>query len=470
MTPHRDALYAATQRRPRPEDVAELVLEALGDRPAVDPRERALLDKAAAHSLRRMGYALSSMAADFARPSSGIAKTATTAASLFGIAAPDAIDAMDPEKMTAFLVEAGKVIAKSHGASSLADKLTKTERRALGLFKTTRWYNKRWRLLCRMEKKMQRLLFNQRRYLFTRVGKSGLAVEIPRADFVEDLGTACFIAYLSARMSLRSTFTNTSQVKAFDEVAEVLLKRCEASATTRWDLIAHVLADARVLARLSDEARGVLLGRWWELLTEMADLLGEIHGKSAFDRSTMIVSPGNDSSTWNQVAGGWNKAREQWISLLHAMGLETVLDAVCPGKVMRLMAADVARWHLATGGGVHPGTKVWAALPPPWDAVRGLAPCGRALVEDACRAAGVKPEDWTGPKTAGAAVAFTPTPELVHGVSVSSPALAETLRRAGVFSGKGTKGPLPAVHVVRDAVGAALHVTPATRITDDTTE
>ncbi|HEY9883897.1 MAG TPA: hypothetical protein V6C98_09855, partial [Thermosynechococcaceae cyanobacterium] len=46
---------------------------------------------------------------------------------------------------------------------------------------------------------------------------------------------------------------------------------------------------------------------------------------------------------------------------------------------------------------------------------------------------------WTVPRPSGKPVAFTSTPELVHGVSVANPALAKVLRRAGFFSGKTIK-------------------------------
>ncbi|GAA4221237.1 hypothetical protein FHR32_005316 [Streptosporangium album] len=39
-----------------------------------------------------------------------------------------------------------------------------------------------------------------------------------------------------------------------------------------------------------------------------------------------------------------------------------LLDVACPGKAMRLMAADLAWWHRGTGGDVDPDTRVWASL------------------------------------------------------------------------------------------------------------
>lgn len=461
------ALYDATQMRPRPEDVAALVQSALEGKPLVTSDERLVIGRAASKSAKHLGWKFSSMLQDFVRPKSGAANTLGIASKVLNIPIEPitAVDAMNPDKLRRFAHALGHVIAKGHESV----KLTREQRHAIGMYKNARWYNKRWRLLCRLERKIDRLAFNQRRYLFTRVANSGLAVEISKDDLTSDLDTACFIAYYSSRMSLRSTFTNTSQVRAFDEVAEVLLKRCEANPNARWYLIAHVLPDERVMKHLDARAKGELLGRWWELLVDMADMLHGVFKTQDFKLETMIVSSGNDSSTWNAVAGAWNKAREQWFSILHAMHMESMLDVLCPGKVMRLMAADVARWHASSGGDVHPDTKVWAILPPPWLVVRGVERCTADMVMIACNAVGKRKEDreklrasWTGPKSDRTPVPFTPTPELVHGVEISSPSLALALRKAGVFSGKEIKDyghdPEMEGHVIRDQTGAAIRV------------
>ena len=65
MTDAVDALFESIQKRPRPEDVAELLLELFPG--AFGAEERLLLNRAARESLKRNTYAYSSMAADFAR-------------------------------------------------------------------------------------------------------------------------------------------------------------------------------------------------------------------------------------------------------------------------------------------------------------------------------------------------------------------------------------------------------------------
>ena len=87
---------------------------------------------------------------------------------------------------------------------------------------------------------------------------------------------------------------------------------------------------------------------------------------------------GNDSSAWNEAAGAFTKAREGWISSLYSMGMANVLDKFCPGNALRLIAADVAYMHRAHGsGGLEPDTRVWNAVPRPWDGMQACA--ARAL-------------------------------------------------------------------------------------------
>lgn len=454
-------LYECVQTRPKPEDVAELVLAALRTRLSVG--QTRTMGLAARHSMKNALYGWSSMAADFHRPV-GAEKQIKVASELFGARMLSAADCLDPDKVEAFVVRVSKAISKTYGASDfLKHRLNRTLRKAQGLVMGHRAYNKRFRLLGRIEGKVLRMAREEKKYLLTRVGKGGFAVEIPFEDFAADLSTACFVAYLSARMGRRSEFTNGPQSRAYDTVAAMLYGRLTHSQTTRWDVVAAVHPVDQVLGRLTDFQKGAALARAWKLLEDASGLLEEVWRTSgdAIDLKRMVVRRGCDSSTWNQSAGGWNKARDHWVSMLHSLGMSSVMEALCPGKVMRLMAADVARWHQASGGDVHPATKVWAELPYPWEVVRGLKACTRVLVEAACIRNDVDPETWVGPKRVGKAERFEPTPELVHGVTVSSPSLAAALRKAGVFSGQEFKPehlPSEGFSVVRDEHGAALKV------------
>jgi hypothetical protein len=76
-------------------------------------------------------------------------------------------------------------------------------------------------------------------------------------------------------------------------------------------------------------------------------------------------------------------------------------------------------------------------LPLPWEVFSGRALCTKTMVVQACRKAGIDAEKsgWIAPRITGV-VSFTPTPELVHGVSISNPFLAKVLRQHHYFSGK----------------------------------
>ncbi len=430
-------LHAHLHGRSRPEDVAECVLRAIG--PELDARTKKLLTRAASGSYARTYEAYSSTASTFfhavvhAEPQVAVARTLFGAAPLTAtLPVLSAVECRDATRLELFVREASALIHREFGSRT---KLDKRSRFALGLMKGHRWYGKRFRLLVRLEEKILRMVRADRRFDIVRISKSNLATQLDRDTFASDLASACFVAYYGSRMSVRSVFTNGSQDRPYDEIAEGLLAHCTAR-TPNYFAIAHALPDRKIVRHLSEEERGKLLAKAFDVLVDTADLLREVWGKSHIDRSTMIVRRGNDSSTWNESAGAWNKARESWISLLHALGMEALLERMLPGKVMRLMAADVAAWHRLSGGKVHPDTAVFAALPLPWDVLSGDATCSRALVISTCEAAGAQLEGWVGPRSERVAAPFRPTPELVHGVAVSSPALAKTLRKLGVFSGK----------------------------------
>ncbi|MEL6821107.1 MAG: hypothetical protein AAFP70_05050, partial [Calditrichota bacterium] len=188
---------------------------------------------------------------------------------------------------------------------------------------------------------------------------------------------------------------------------------------------------------ISDEQKGILLGRWTDILQQISGRLEELWKSSDFNPDTMIVKPGNDSTAWNIAAGAWNKARDSWMNLMYAMGTEYILDELCFGKVMRLMASDLANWFRISGRGLEVNTKVWQQLPYPWEVFSGKTTCTRKMIERACFDANVDAEKagWIAPRYHGIAE-YRPTPELVHGVAISSPFLAAVLKKRGYFSGK----------------------------------
>jgi hypothetical protein len=431
-------LFETLQQRRRPEDVAEMIRSHFG--PEFTQEELHVLDRAARHSLKRGFAKVTSMLEDFHRPVTPERQIWRTLELFRRTETWTAAQCAEPARVQAFIEELCPLIHKRFGESDFKHhRLNGEQRTAQGLDLSRRRYNKLFRLLGRLEGKLRTYVRELRKADFTRVGKSRLATRLSREEFAKDSPTAAFIAYYVARCNLRSVFTNTAQQRAYDEIADMLFQRLKRQPDrTNWWAVAHVFPDTEVLARLTDVEKGELLGRWLVLLRDIAELLREVWQASNIRRDSMIVQRGNDSSTWNNTANAWNRAREAWIALLQSMGMEAELDALCFGKVLRLMAADVARWHRLSGGGLDPNTFVWSELPLPWEVLAGDATCTRHQVEEVCRRHGVDPvkQGWIAPPPKRCVEKFTPTPELVHGVAVADPALAKVLRRAGWFSGQ----------------------------------
>ncbi|MFI6602746.1 hypothetical protein ACIBHX_41380 [Nonomuraea sp. NPDC050536] len=431
-------LHASLDRRYRPEDVADLVLQALDGQ--LSRRERIVLQRAAKHSSRGQGW-FSSMSTDYARPVGG-AQQVAAATRLFERTVE--VDPDDPESLLEFAATMGDEIRWTPERTDfLADRLNRDAREAAGMELSKRQYNRRFRMLRRIAAKAGTLGVEQDKRHLLMVGVTGFGADIPLERFLADVNAACFVAYFTARRKLRREFSLSGRDNPFDEIASVLLDRCTAGSD--WWMIAQVRTSPDVLEHLAEEERGRLLGQWSAVLRHSTDLLRE-RWVPGTDRASMIVRRGDDSTTWNNLATAYNAARAGWLSCLASLDALDLLDVACPGKAMRLMAADLAAWHRGANGGVDPNTAVWETLPLPWEVLDGSATCTRADVEAACRTAGLDPETsgWTAPAPKRGVAAFRPTPELVHGVSIADPVWAALLRRAGVFSGKHVKPDLAA--------------------------
>lgn len=432
-----EALFQSLQKRLRPEDVADLVETQLGD--SLTGHERAILQRASKGSLRHRWFGFTSMMQEFQGPS-GVGPQLERARTLFRNTDVLAdVDACSPAAVEqALRALAPEIRAVAGQLDFRHNRLNGEQRMAVGVQESRRKYNRKFRLLRRVQGKLHTLVRETRKHSFTRAAKSGLATQLGREDFMANVNSGCLVAYLTARSNLRSEFTVSGQQRMFDDVAQMLMRRCERDAGARWFAAAHVFPRSDVVARLTDAEKGALLGKWHALMVDVAGMLEETWMKGSFKLHTMVVRRGDDSSTWNATAGAWNKAREGWVAVLQALGAEELLDRMCPGKVMRLMAGDVASWHRLTGGGLDPDTQVWATLPPPWRVLNGEVTCTRLQVLEACARAGVNAEKsgWTHARPSGPAVPFRATPELVHGVTVHSPYLAAWLRKRGAFSGK----------------------------------
>ena len=432
-----DTLYESLDGRSRPEEIAETILDGW-DRPT--NREKIVLERASKHSLRHSYYGWSSMPDDFARPS-GAGHQLDALSHLFGHRRENLVDAeLDPDRLDQLLITAGATIEWNGGMNFKTDRLNRADRAEAGLDISKRQYNRRFRLLTRLNRKANTLDTELRKRELLLVGRSGLVADITRERFGQDVFAARFVAYFVARRNLRRQFSLQGKENPYDEVADVLFKRCLEQDDTDWWLISRVHPTPQVVAKLSDLERGELMGRWSALMRGAAEILERVWDPNV-DRKTMIVRRGMDSSTWNTIASAYNTARAGWINTLSVSGALGLLDVACPGKVMRLMAADLAYWHRSTGSDVDPNTVVWAELPLPWDVLNGTVKCTRRQVAEACQRNGLDPRKsgWTDSRAQGQVAVFSPTPELVHGVSVVDPVWAGLLRRAGVFSGQHLK-------------------------------
>ncbi|MEU7878213.1 hypothetical protein [Microbispora bryophytorum] len=266
----RDALvelHGSLDRRYRPEDVAELVLQALAGR--LPGRERLVLGRAAQHSSRGSAW-FTSMSSDYARPVGGSRQVAA-AARLFGV--PAEVDPDDPESLLAYASTAGRTITWAPDRTDfLADRLDREAREAAGMDLSKRQYNRRFRMLRRIAAKAGTLdaEWDKRRLLL--IGVTGFGASVPLERFVADPDAACFVAYSTARRKLRREFSLSGRDNPFDEIAEVLLRRCGDDAD--WWMIAQVRPTPDVLGRLTDGERGLLLGQWSAVMRHSARLLG----------------------------------------------------------------------------------------------------------------------------------------------------------------------------------------------------
>lgn len=430
-----EKLYATLEQRKRPEDVAEMILYVLGDLSFFEKRK---LEKAAKGSLKNLVLGYTSMVQEFSKPV-GAGKQIKKAIEIFELKNAEKFSYHSPLKVENFIKEISPIIHKEFGRSNFkVDRLNREKRKAAGLDLSRRKYNKYFRVLRHLEKKLSHLIDAHKKTEFQQIGKHGFAHHLSFEEFSEDVYSACFIAYYTARCNLRSEFTIDGQQRPFDEIADVLFEKClNHKNQLNWLAIAKVYPSQDVLKFLTDEEKGELLGKWTTLLQDLAAYLKKVWDANTFKRDSMVVKRGDDSSTWNNTASAWNKARDNWMNLIYAMGADFVLSEMCFGKVMRLMAADVVFWHQTSGNTLDPNTVVWNEVPLPWEVFEGNAVCTKQTVIEACRKAGLDAEKsgWIAPRPHGV-VEFKSTPELVHGITISNPFLATILKKHKHFSGK----------------------------------
>jgi hypothetical protein len=284
-----DDLFGTLGRRLQPEKVAGLIVGGMADR--LSPAEKRLLARAS-----RPGWWASSMPQDFWKPA-GMERQVRVAATLIPAVTTPA-DPSRPEIVLDYVGRLGKTLGgKPDNLDFKRDRLNREARRAAGLGEMSkRQYNKRFRLLARMERKARKLGREWTKAELLQVAKSRLACRLTVEDLGGDLDTAAFVAYLTATLNRRSVFTAGPQERAYDEVADMLLGRVKASLAAGWWGVAHVLPDADVVARLTEEQKGRLLGLWHAALVAAAGILRQVDAACPVNRQTMVVGRGNDSS------------------------------------------------------------------------------------------------------------------------------------------------------------------------------
>jgi hypothetical protein len=433
-----DELYATLDRRAMPSQVARIIRDSGMAAMWPFPVRRRLDTVADAHGY----FYFSSMSDDFERAADCTEQLAR-AARVFGVST-DGIDPADAGQVRDFITLLGRGAGGwEPGFDWKRDRLNKDDRRGNGRqlagidpeLVAKRQYNRHVRVLRHLHEKAERMRAAQHRRELLVMGRSGFIADITPERFAADPVAACYIAYYTARKNERRQFSLAGRGNPVDHLAQGLLDMALASDRTDFEMLSWVFPRPAVLARLDPAALGRLLGAWHAVMALTADQLRDAWpGDERVDRLTMIVRRGMDSSTWNTLAQAYNAARAAWLGCLAASGALGLLEPACPGKVMRLMAADLAYWHRAEGSNVDSNTLVWARLPLPWQVLRepGLS-CTAGDVRTACAEAGLDPEaaGWLAPRPDGQVATFRPTPDLVHGIEVADPTWRSAARRSG---------------------------------------
>lgn len=416
-------LHASITSRQRPEDVAAIVAAALAGR--LKPEEAAALSEATRFA-GRTGYY--SLMADTWEKSSDATSTVAYVARIFS---EDDTPPSELDALCRFRDRLGKRVGWSPA---------KGARWSVEHIHDAGWsvrrYHRAWHALDVLTEKIYAIERTEQRNFCAVAARAGMAGTITVEEVAADIEAACFVAYFIARRNTRRTFSLEGRDNPFDSIAAMLLARL--TDESDWWMVARAYPRPEVLARLAPERQGELIGFWWKAMRTGAGLCAEVNGRSPVNRQTMIVERGQDSDTWNLAAGAYNVARASWLSALTVTGTLAILTATCPPKLPKLMAGDLIFWHTATGGDIaHPDVRVAASLAPAWKVVTGEESCTARDVRLACTAEGLDPETtgWVAPLAKGELGTVTPTPELVHGITVGDPILAAVLRRAGAWSG-----------------------------------
>jgi hypothetical protein len=162
-----------------------------------------------------------------------------------------------------------------------------------------------------------------------------------------DLSTVVWCLALRAELDARKAFTLDSQMQGGlappfrTFLNEVLFK----SDTTDWKLVAMLLPEKAVIAKLSPREQLEMLSTWLSKLKGMRFFLNQQWEKGASKCAAngwVVLRRGSgvDSSGWNSVAGAWGNALRHIKVLCDALGLPAPAIFSCP----KLTAGDQAMW------------------------------------------------------------------------------------------------------------------------------
>lgn len=429
-----EVLYKSLNQRERPEDIAELVLSVLKNQ--LSPTEIGDLRKVN-NQPGVVWYRRWPATKEFEWAIS-LKKQITEAIEIFDLKKAGPIDYISVPDIKSFIKSISPLIHKQLGKNDFRrDRLTKSDRKDLHFSTSKRQYNKKWRLIKKLEYRLttfQRVLTLVE---LQKIAKHGIVHQLDFKNFKSDLNAACFIAFYCAKSNLKSKYTTELGEEGYGHISELLLKRCLKSTKegqvgneTNWLALSHIYSSEEVLTNLTDEQKGDLLCNWTNILDELANILEKYWNNNLLIKETMIEKKGMDSIKWNSAADAWNNARDHWVNLIYSLGLDYVLDEILFGKVIRLTWPHVVVGPTASLRKQIPHKEVWNMLPLPWEVFKGKEKCNKEVVIKCCELVEIDAEKY-GWVTLGfhEVTEYKPTPELVQGIAVSNPFLATILKK-----------------------------------------
>jgi len=184
MSPQYKELFESLNRRRRPEDIAQLILDTPEITLPASVTQRVKF--VSRGSIKQGAFGFSSMSEYFAE-AVGCDRQLAKGSELFpGVSpSPDSIEPL--QEVDDFIEKASSQInLQSEQTDFLEHRLNREARVAAGLEITKRQYNKRFRFLRRLKRKRETYARELRKRSFTLISKSRLASRITAEDFCSD--------------------------------------------------------------------------------------------------------------------------------------------------------------------------------------------------------------------------------------------------------------------------------------------